>query len=192
MPGREIVGSKDLQRPLSSVTVVREDQSATLQWCNMFLFVTVVRIDKWNQLHDIYEMSLNSRPGSTVPDFCPVVCRFIFSLKTFYRKQSFFFFCHFPLLKPYKIQGVIITCKFHCGCVFYMNTFNYHRQNTFMQQMNTIQVQISDDRRLSLWIPLQQGCGPIDDDFQCCQLYQSERRVDDVLYVSYKCVFLNW
>ena len=85
----------------------------------MFLFVTVVRIDKWNQLHDIYEMSLNSRPGSTVPDFCPVVCRFIFSLKTFYRKQSFFFFCHFPLLKPYKIQGVIITCKFQCGCVFY-------------------------------------------------------------------------
>ena len=120
------------------------------------------------------------------------LCAGLFLVSRLFIENNHSFFCHFPLLKPYKIQGVIITCKFHCGCVFYMNTFNYHRQNTFMQQMNTIQVQISDDRRLPLWIPLQQGCGPIDTDFQCCQLYQSERRVDDVLYVSYKCVFLNW
>ena len=47
------------------------------------------------------------------------LCAGLFLVSRLFIENNHSFFCHFPLLKPYKIQGVIITCKFQCFCVFY-------------------------------------------------------------------------
>lgn len=82
-----------------------------LQWCNTFLFIAVVRIDKWKLFHEV-RVSHFPVVNDAVPDYCPFVW-ILFAI--LFLSKTIIFFCHFFIAQTMRnLTGCYTNIKPHC------------------------------------------------------------------------------